>query len=86
MSEYFYNTETDNFYPRESCLVLFSGDTVKVYPPKSSGHKAFDGSECVIVKPAKDTRKAISHPTFLGLMKILAHKEGIPMAVNQGAK
>lgn len=85
MNEYLYNTETLNFYPRESCLVLLSGDTVTVYPPKSSGHRSFDGSQCVVVKPAKDIREAISHPTFLGLMKRLADKEGIPLTVSRGA-
>lgn len=82
MSEYLYNKETDNFYSRESCLVLLSGDTVTVYPPKSSGHKAFDGSKCVIVKPAKDIREAISHPTFISLMKRLANS-GSTLLINE---
>lgn len=85
MSEYLYNKETDNFYPRESCLVLLSGDTVTVYPPKLSGHKAFDGSNCVIVKPAKDIREAISHPTFISLMKRLANSESTLLINEQKA-
>lgn len=85
MSEYLYNKETDNFYPRESCLVLLSGDTVTVYPPKSSGHRPFDGSWCVVVKPAKDIREAISHPTFISLMKRLANSESTLLINEQKA-
>jgi len=74
------NTKTGAIHDRAKCLISLSGTgDVRVYPQKDEKNVTMDGVDCVMVNVHRDLRHSINHPTFVDLIKRLAHSEGIPL-------